>query len=157
MTKRIKISIDEIVRVNRLAEVKEIKNVLRQKYVQKAIDDSEVVTIQVFPSSYTEAFTIGGWSAEHKGDNVVIRLKDCVGSIQEYDIEKLIKERKLKEKKKEVELYDNTIAQAKLLFLTGEYKDFECAFNFIENRINYERKKTGHFSAELSLNRAEPI
>jgi len=50
----------------------------------------------------------------------------------------MIEERQLQDKKKKIDLFENVIEQAKLIFLSGKYKDFECAFHHIENRIKYE-------------------
>jgi len=145
MNKRIKISINKIPRENRIVDVKEIPKILRRKWINTAIENSDDFVIQIFPPSYVEEYTLSGWSVSHKDNNQIIRLKDCTGKIQEYDINKLVAEKETKNQKKKIDLFENVIEQARLIFLTGNYKDFECAFNHIENRIKYEKNKVGDF------------
>ena len=138
MKKRIKISVHEIPRENKIVDIEEIPKILRRKSIKTAIKNSDEFVVQVFSTSYVEEYTLSGWAVSHKGENKIIRLKDCKGKIEEYDLNKMIEERELKDKKKKVDLFENVIAQAKLIFLSGKYKDFECAFNHIENRIKHE-------------------
>jgi len=140
MKKRIKILINKIPREDKIVDIGEIPKILRRKWIETAINNSDEFVIQVFPQSYVEEYTLSGWVVKHKDNNKIIRLKSCTGKIAEYDINKIVEERQLKDKKKKIDLFENVIEQAKLIFLSGKHKDFECAFNHIENRIKYEKK-----------------
>ena len=149
MKKRLKISINGVTRDNQIENIEEIEKILRRKWLLSALTNSDEVNIQVFPVGYLEEYTQAGWSISG-GDNTIIKLKDCAGIISEFDINKLIQEQISKTKEKEVDLFENVIEQAKLIYLTGEHKNFECAFKHIQNRINYERKQLSSTTGKLN-------
>ena len=143
--KRLKIRINEVPRTNEIVDIKDIPKILRRKWISTALKNSNQFDIQVLPPSFVEEYTYSGWSVHHNGKNKIIKLKDCVGKVEIFDIDKIIEERKVENKGKEIDLFENVIAQAKLIFLSGKYKNFECAFRHIENRINYEKELLSSF------------
>lgn len=139
--KRFKVTINEVERENKILNTKQIQNRLRQKWVKSVIDNSDELNIEIFSTTFNQSFTQrSGWLIKGSGETAIIQLKDCVGNVQEYDIDKMLQERESKKHTKSIDLFEDVIAQAELIYLSGNFKDFECAFNHIKNRIEYDKR-----------------
>jgi len=143
MKKRLKFVVNGIDRQNTIEDIENIPKILRRKWVENAIKETDDFSILIYPQSFVEKWQLGGWSINWtaEDDNTIISLKDCVGHVDVYDINEMFKEKECKMQKEKVNLFEDVIAQAELIFLTNGFKDFECAFNHIKNRICYEKRQ----------------
>jgi hypothetical protein len=141
MNKKFRVEINGIEREKGTFTDKQIKNKLRQKWLDSAIKNTDKLSIFIFNPSYIDRWQPGGWSVQYKGDNKIIRCKSVDGRVNTYDINEIIKERESKAKGEQIDLYETIIEQSKLLFLSGSFKDYKCAFNHLVNRVEHEKRK----------------
>lgn len=131
-----------VLRSEEILPLNDIKNKLKQKWVETAIKNTDVFRIVIYPQYYVDDYEDGGkWQVKNEGNDTIITLESSNGKKEVYDLNKIIQERDREKTKKELDLVENTIEQAKLIYLNKQFKDYECAFNHIVNRIDYEKKR----------------
>jgi hypothetical protein len=76
-----------------------------------------------------------GYCVSWKSDKIpdTIRVTDCNGKSEIYNIRQMVMERVLEE-------FDKIICQAELIYLTGKFQSYEHAFKHLKNRMDYQEK-----------------